>query len=86
MRPQNVSHVHRSALVKKEYTFLEKQLSNKVTGLCSKANPSILRKTEKQDLEKFDIGDVSKEWRERAPFFYSFILTSAANKNTKNST
>ena len=27
MRPQNVSHVHPSALVKKEYTFLEKQLN-----------------------------------------------------------
>ena len=65
---------------------MEKQLSNKVTGLCSKANPSILRKTGKKDLEKFDIGDVSKEWRERAPFFYSFLLTPAANKNTKNST
>ena len=44
------------------------------------------QKTGKKDLEKFDIGDVSKEWRERAPFFYSFLLTPAANKNTKNST
>ena len=63
-----------------------KVVSNEVTGLCSKANPSILRKTGKKDLEKFDIEDVCKEWRERAPVFYSFLLTSAVNKNTKNST
>ena len=86
MRPQNVSHVHRSALVKQEYKFLEKQLSNEVTGLCSKANPSILRKTGKRDLEKFEIEDVCKEWHERAPVFYSFLFTSVVNKNTKNST
>ena len=86
MRPQNVSHVHRNALVKKRYTFLEKELSNEVTGLCSKASPSILRKTGKKDLEKFDIEDVCKEWCERALVFYSFLLTSAVNKNTKNST
>ena len=63
-----------------------KVVSKEVTGLCSKANPSIVRKTGKKDLEKFDIEDVCKEWRERAPVFYSFLLTSAVNKNTKNST
>ena len=28
--------------------------------------------------------NVSKEWRERAPLFYSFLLMSAANTNTKS--
>lgn len=63
-----------------------KVVSNEITGLCSKGNPSILRKTGKKDLEKFDVEDVCKEWRERAPVFYSFLLTSAVNKNTKNFT
>ena len=53
-----------------------KVVSKEVTGLCSKANPSILRKRGKKDL-KFDIEDVCKEWREKAPVFYSFLLTSA---------
>ena len=37
-------------------------------------------------MEKFDVEDVCKEWRERAPVFYSFPLTTAVNKNTKNFT
>ena len=63
-----------------------KVVSKEVTGLCSKTNPSLLRKTGKEDLEKFDMEHVCKEWRERAPVFYSFLLTSAANKSTKSST
>ena len=63
-----------------------KVVSKEVTGLCSKTNPSLLRKTGKEDLEKFDLEHVCKEWRERAPVFYSFLLTSCANKGTKNST
>ena len=63
-----------------------KVVSKEVTGLCSKTNPSLLRKTGKEDLEKFDMELVCKEWRERAPVFYSFLLTSAANKSTKSST
>ena len=61
-----------------------KAVSKEVTGLCSKTKPSLLRKTGKEDLAKFDLEHVCKEWRERAPFFYSFLLTSAANKNTKS--
>ena len=61
-----------------------KAVSKEVTGLCSKTNPSLLRKTGKEDLAKFDLENICKEWRERAPVFYSFLLTSAANKYTKN--
>ena len=63
-----------------------KVVSKEVTGLCSKTNPSLLRKTGKEDLEKFDLENVCQEWRERAPLFYLFLLTSAANKRTKTST
>ena len=63
-----------------------KVVSKEASGLCSKTNPSLLRKTGKEDLEKFDLEHVCKEWRERAPVFYSFLLTSAANKSTKSST
>ena len=62
-----------------------KVVSSEVTSLCSKANPLILKKTGKKDLEKFDIEDVCKERHERAQAFHSFLLTSAVNKNTKNS-
>ena len=61
-----------------------KIVTKEVAELCSKRNPSILRKCEK-DLEKFDSQLVSNGWRERAPVFYSLLLTSAVNKRTKNS-
>ena len=63
-----------------------KIVSKEVSDLCSKRNPSLLRKTEKADLEKFDLELVCNEWKERAPIFYSFLLTSAVNKTTKAST
>ena len=63
-----------------------KVVSKEVAGLCSKTNPSLLRKTAKEDLEKFDLEHVCSEWRERPPVFYSFLLTSAANKSSRSST
>ena len=60
--------------------------SKEVTGLCSKSNPSMLRKTEKADLENFDFELLCNEWRERAPVFYAFLLTSCTNKRTKSNT
>lgn len=60
--------------------------SKEVTGLCSKSNPSMLRKTEKADLENFDFELLCNEWRERAPVFYAFLLTSCVNKRTKSNT
>ena len=61
-------------------------VSKEVTGLCSKSNPSLLRKSAKADLEKFDLELLCNEWRVRAPVFYSFLLTTCINKRTKNST
>ena len=62
-----------------------KIVTKEVVELCSKRNPSILRKCEKEDLEKFDLQLVCNEWRERAQVCYSFLLTSAVKKRTKNS-
>jgi hypothetical protein len=61
-----------------------KIMSKEVLDLCSKKNPSLLRKSGKHDLEKFDLKLLCDEWKERAPLFYSFLLTSAINKRTKD--
>ena len=61
-----------------------KVVSKEVFELCSKKNPSLLRKSGKEDLEKFDLKLLCDEWKERAPLFYSFLLTSAINKRTKD--
>ena len=60
-----------------------KTLSKEVAALCSKKNPSILRKSGKGDLAKFDLQLLCNEWKERAPLFYSFLMTFAVNKRTK---
>ena len=63
-----------------------KIVSKKVTGLCSNSNPSLLRRSGQKDLEKFNLQLVLNKWHERAPVFYSFLLTTCINKRTKDST
>ena len=60
-------------------------LKREVLGLCSKNNPSLLRKSSKDGLTEFDLKRVCEEWKVRAPLFYSFLMTSATNKRTKAS-
>ena len=60
-------------------------LKKEVLGLCSKNNPSLLRKSSKEGLTDFDLQHVCEEWKIRAPLFYSFLMTSASNKRTKAS-
>ena len=61
-----------------------KTLSKEVSDLCSKKNPSLLRKSTKDDLVNFDLQNLCNEWQHRAPLFYSFLMTSAVNKRTKH--
>ena len=63
-----------------------KTLSQEVSALCSTKNPSLVRKSGKEDLAKFDLQNICNEWKERAPLFYSFLMTSAVNKRTKDYT
>ena len=52
-------------------------LKKEVMGLCSKNNPSLLRKSSKEGLTDFDLQHVCEEWKVRAPLFYSFLMTSS---------
>lgn len=61
-----------------------KIVSKEVAALCSKKNPTLLRKTSKEDLANFDLQNLCNEWKVRAPLFYSFLMTSAVNKRTKD--
>ena len=58
-------------------------VAKEVSDLCSTSNPSILRKCSKEDLVKFDLQKLCEEWSQRAPVFYSFLLTSSS-KNSAN--
>lgn len=61
-------------------------LAKEVSGLCSRKNPSILRKTNKNDLVNFKLESLGEEWKKRAPLFYSFLLTSSVTKRKASST
>lgn len=59
-------------------------VASEMNELCSKKNPSILRKTSKDDLINFDMKKLCDEWKERAPVFYSFLLICSSSKNTSS--
>lgn len=57
-------------------------VSTEVSQLCSRKNPSLLRKTSKDDLLNFELSKLCDEWKERAPTFYAFLLTCCSTKRT----
>jgi len=65
-----------------------KHIMNKVlkevNGLCARKSPSILRKAGKEDLMNFSMQSMCQEWKERAPIFYAFLMTTALSQGTKD--
>ena len=62
------------------------KVQREVNGLCSRKNPSILRRTAKDDLQKFSMKAMCHEWKEMAPTFYAFLMTVALSNGTQDST
>ena len=48
-------------------------------ALCREC-PSLLRKSGSDDMENFSLQKMSKEWKERGPLFFSFLMTCATVK------
>ena len=61
-----------------------KLLSNEVSALCSRNNPPLLRKCAKEDLVNFDLQSLCEEWKERAPLFFSFLMTCCISTGSTN--
>ena len=59
-------------------------LLSEVCGLCSRSNPSLLRKCDKNDLIKLDFQLLCEEWKDRAPIFYSFLMTCCSIQLSQN--
>jgi len=55
-------------------------LGKECNDLCSKKNPSLLRKGGPDEMENFSFQKLCEEWKQRAPFFYSFLTTCAIVK------
>lgn len=58
---------------------LGQSITDELKGLCATSNPSILRKTSKEDLLQFSWNNVFAELREQAPVFLQFIQASVQN-------
>ena len=56
------------------------KLGDGVSALCSRKNPSLLRKTNKEDLINFKPESLGKEWKTRAPLFHSFLMAASVKK------
>ena len=62
------------ALTKHVAKTLLNTVNAKVSGLCSRNNPLLLRKCEQSDLKKFSFEALCEEWRQRAPLFFTFLM------------
>lgn len=62
-----------------------RQLSRECADLSSKKSPSILRKNKCDDMRLLELKKVCDEFQERAPLFYSMLLTCAVPNGRKQS-
>ena len=58
---------------------LGQSITDELKGLCATSNPSVLRKTSKEDLLQFSWNNVYAELKERAPVFLHLIESSVHN-------
>ena len=55
-------------------------LGKECNDLCSRKTPSLLRKSRPDEMENFSFQKLCEEWKQRAPLFYSFLVTCATVK------
>lgn len=55
-------------------------LGKECNDLCSRKTPSLLRKSGPDEMENFSFQKLCEEWKQRAPLFYSFLVTCATVK------
>ena len=58
-------------------------LKTEVGDLCSKKKPFLLRNCTKEALTTFGFEELCREWSERSPVFYSFLLTARTTGNSR---
>lgn len=76
--------VWKNASLKKEITkLLLKDVEKECSQLCSKKNPSCLRKTSKEDMLSFSMETLTVEIKDRAPLLYSLLSAAAVNPKSK---
>ena len=72
----------KNCLINKTLDALQKECSD----LCSRKKPSLLRKSEADDMKNFSLLQLCHEWKKRAPLFYSFLMTCSSGYDDNNDT
>jgi len=81
--PQRIAKAILNCLTLKKLV-IEKVLRlvcSEASDLCSRKEPSLLRKTGKSDIVNFSFQSLCEEWKTKAPIFYAFLMTVARSKN-----
>ena len=73
------SLLHIDSIQKRLWSHVCRVINGEIRGLCSKANPSILRKTDKESLTNFNWTALNEEWMRRGPHFLQVIQGAAYN-------
>ena len=74
----------KNSSVRKEITeLMRKDIETEASHLCSKKEPSILRKTDKESMLFFTMEKASEEIKERAPLFYSLLSAACINSKSR---
>ncbi len=61
-----------------------KKISSQCSGISSSKHPSLLRKTDVEDMRTFSLQEICKELKERAPLLYSVLLACSVAKGSIN--
>ena len=67
----------------KIYQLVSKSITSEITSLCSKTNPSVLRKSSHGELAEFSWGKVNEELEIRTPRFLQFLKSAIANPSQR---
>ena len=68
----------------KELTGLVlKDLEKECSHLCSKKDPSCLRKMSKDDMLSFSMEKLTVEFKDRAPLFHSILSAAVVDRKSK---
>ncbi|CAH3154050.1 unnamed protein product, partial [Porites evermanni] len=79
--------VWKNEKIKKEIMQLvKKEVERECTHLCSKKNPSCLRKTDKEDMLDFSMEKLCSEVEDRAPMLHIVLSAAAINRRSRAET
>ena len=63
--------------------YVVRAVAAECAELCSTKTPSMARKCGSEDMLNFQSEALCQEWREKAPLFYSILLSSALSSRRK---